>query len=88
MNKGEVQPWMAKYVSTSRHLYRGCWFFEFLTEVFKNIGLDRTSKLSKIASAGYSKSLGPHHPWVLRKIASAAMVAINYREVFVKNYVT
>lgn len=88
MNKDDVQPWMKAYTSTSRHLWRGCWFFNFLTEIFKNMNLDRKSKLSKIASDAYNKSLGPHHPWVLRKVASAAMVAVNYREVFIKNFVS
>ena len=85
MKKEQAQPWMTNYTSTSRHLWRGCWFFNFLTEIFKNLNLDRKSKLSKIASDAYNKSLGPNHPWVLRKVASAAMVAVNYREVFVKN---
>lgn len=88
MAKDEVQPWMAKYISTSRHLYRGCWFFEFLTEIFQNCYIDRKSKLSKLAGDAYNKSLGPHHPWVLRKVAGAAMVAVNYREVFIKNICT
>ena len=86
MDKANHQPWMSTYNSTARNLYRGCWFFDFLHVIFKEFNEDKKSKLCKVAGSAYSKALGPHHPWVLRKIAGAAMHAINYREVFIKNY--
>lgn len=76
---------MPKYISTSRHLFRGSWFFAFLAEIFRGFYEDRASKLSKIAGDAYNKALGPHHPWMLRKVAGVAMNAVNYREVFLKN---
>jgi hypothetical protein len=88
MDKANVKPWMSTYNSTARNLFRGCWFFDFLHETFKGLTADRTTKLSKVATVAYNKALGPHHPWVLRKVAGLAMNAINYREVFVKNYCT
>ena len=39
--------------------------------------------MSKIASNAYSSALGPHHPWILRKVASVAMTAITHRAVFI-----
>lgn len=86
MDKANHKPWMSTYNSTARNLFRGCWFFDFLHEIFKGLTDDKTMKLSKVAGAAYSKALGPHHPWVLRKVAGVAMNAISYREVFVKGY--
>lgn len=90
MDKEKVKewPWLYSYNSTARNLYRGCWFFDFLHEIFKGVTEDRKSKLSKLATDAYYKALGPHHPWVLRKVAGVAMNAINYREVFFKNLTT
>lgn len=81
----QEQPWMKKYTSTARTLVRGCWFFDFLTAIFGGIVNDRKSKLSQIASNAYNTALGPHHPWVLRKVASAAMVAVVSRETLIQN---
>lgn len=86
--KEQVLPWMNNYTSTSRHLYRGSWFFDFLAEIFRGFTEDRKSKLSKIAADAYNKALGPHHPFLLRKVASAAMVAVNSRQDFLKNVTT
>ena len=83
--KEDVKPWMAKYTSTSRTLYRGCWFMDFLAAIFLGVNEDKECKLSKVAGAAYATALGPHHPWMLRKIAGVAMNAINYRAVFIKN---
>jgi len=88
MDKANHKPWMAAYNSTARNLYRGCWFFDFLTEIFRGFNEDKTVKLAKVATEAYNKALAPHHPWVLKKVAGVAMNAINYREVFIKNYCT
>jgi len=85
MDKDTVKPWMAGYTSTSRHLYRGCWFMDFLHAIFAGFYDYRTAKLSKVAGEAYNKALAPHHPWMLKKIAGVAMNAINYRNVFIKN---
>lgn len=88
IDKANQKPWMSTYNSTARNVFRGCWFFDFLHEIFKGFNEQRTVKLSKVATDAYNKALGPHHPWVLRKVAGVAMNAINYREVFIKNYCT
>ena len=85
-SKDEQKEWMKTFTSTARTLYRGCWFFDFLREVFINCESQRDQKLSKVASAAYDKALGPHHPWLLRKVAGAAMIALNSRDTFLANY--
>ena len=47
--KNEIQPWHAKYASSSRHLWRGQWFFEFVGEMMGLIATQRNEKLTKLA---------------------------------------
>ena len=74
--------WMWTYQSTSRTVFRGCWFMDFLFKVFDGIYNDRESKMSKIAQEAYNFGLAPHHSWMLKKVAGAAMGAIKAREKF------
>ena len=85
--KKNAQPWMKDYCSTSRHLWRGVWFFHFLSILFKDVNTNRKESISSIASKAYTKALAPYHPWLLRKIAGAAMLAIRGREGFVNSLV-
>ena len=85
--KKNAQPWMKDYCSTSRHLWRGVWFFHFLSILFKDVNTNRKESISSIASKAYTKALAPYHPCLLRKIAGAAMLAIRGREGFVNSLV-
>jgi hypothetical protein len=76
---------MAKYESTSRHLYRGCWFFDFLHSLFTDFVGDRTVMMSKLAQKAYDVALGPHHPFLLKKAAGVAMKACKKREKFIES---
>ena len=76
---------MNKYCSTSRTIFRGCWFFDFLHSLTKDLVEDKTVKASKIALKAYNVALGPHHPWALKKAAGVAMKAIKAREKFQKS---
>ena len=67
--KEEVQPWMKKYASTSRHLWRGQWFYEFVGQMLQAIVMRRNEKLPKLAGSVYKKYLAPHHNMVLSKVA-------------------
>jgi len=71
---------MAKYQATSRTLYRGCWFFDFLAILMEDFEKDRDLKCSVIALKAYNQALAPYHPWALKKIASIAMKAIRARD--------
>ena len=81
--KDQVQPWMKNYASTSRHLWRGQWFYEFCGQMLQAIVMQRKQKLSKLAKEVYVKYLAPHHNAVLSLVAQAAMIAIRSRENFI-----
>lgn len=81
--KDEVQPWMKKYASMSRHLWRMQWFFEFVGQTLKAIVEQKENKISKIAGHTYATYLAPHHNSVLATIAKAAVVAVNSRSKFI-----
>ena len=83
MDKALVKPWFAKYCSTSRTLYRGCWLFDFLGNLCVGIAQDRESTMSKLGSKAYKEALAPHHPWALRQVAGVAIKAIKRRDKFV-----
>ena len=72
-NKDDIKPWMAKYESTSRTLFRGCWFMDFLHNVFHGFVNERDIKMSKLAQKAYDVALAPHHPYLLKKAAGIAM---------------
>ena len=78
---------MTKYESTSRTLYRGCWFFDFLFKIFEQITQKRDDKMSKIAQAAYTFGLAPHHGFMLKKVAGVAMNAIKRRDKFIAGLV-
>ena len=45
--------WMWTYQATSRTVYRGCWFMDFLQKVFELLTTDREGKLNKLAGDAY-----------------------------------
>lgn len=81
--KDQRQPWMKKYASTSRHLWRGQWFYEFVGQMLQAIVVQRNEKLPKLAKAVYVKYLSPHHNMILSRVAQAAMIAVRSREKFI-----
>ena len=83
MDKADVKPWFTKYCSTSRTMYRGCWFFDFLGVLLSEVASDKDSKMSKIAEKAYKKALAPHHGWMLQKAALIAMKAVKRRDKFI-----
>ena len=58
--------WEVKYTSTARTVLRNMWLLDFVSLLFDSLNKDRTSKLSDVAKDAYSKSLGNHHPWIVR----------------------
>lgn len=81
--KDKQQDWMKNYCSTARTLYRNEWLFSFLSYLIQLILSERDQKLSKIARATYKKTLAPHHPYWLQKVAGAACGVTNSREKFI-----
>jgi len=73
---------MQKYISSSRHIWRCCWFFHFLSILITEIESKRDSSMSSIAKEAYNVALGPNHPWIVRTVANAAMIACKSRENF------
>ena len=81
-NKEDRKPWMTKYESTSRTLFRGCWFFDFLREIFVGITTEPDAMMGTIAKKAYKIGLGPHHGFILRKTAGLAFNAIKRKDKF------
>jgi len=55
--------------------------------MIKLIVTQRGEKLTKLARLAYKKCLEPHHPYVLKKVANAAMIALRSREKFIASVV-
>lgn len=87
-NKDEVKNWMYSYQSTCWIVLRGAWFFDFMAEIIHLLVTDRQMDLQKAASIAYDTKLGPHHPWILRKLIKVALNAVTSRESFIKAYAT
>ena len=85
--KEEVQPWMKKYASTSRHLWRGQWFYEFVGQMLKAIVEQREPKISKLAKETYQKYLAHRHNAFFSRVAQAAVIAVRSREKFIKGLI-
>jgi hypothetical protein len=82
-NKDDILPWMLKYESTSRTLYRGAWFFDFLHIFTSDFASMRTEMMGKLAKKAYDTALAPYHPYLLKKAAGIAMNACKKREKFI-----
>ena len=85
--KDQIKDWMKKYESTSRILYRGCWLFDFVHSVLNGVLTKRSDKMVKIAQDAYKQALAPHHGFVLKKVATAAMNACSKKEKFFKGII-
>ena len=81
--KEEIQPWFAKYASTSRTLWRGAWFFDFLNNMLTMLITDRTILMSNTTQASYAKALAPYHSKTLKMAANLALKATKKREKFI-----
>ena len=75
--------WEAKYTSTARTVLRNMWLLDFVSLLFDNLNKDRTSKLSDVAKDAYSKTLGNHHPWIVRQAAKVAMLGVPSRDALI-----
>lgn len=73
---------MDKYEATSRTLYRGCWFFDFLREIFVGITQRKDEMMGKIGKHAYTIGLAPHHGFMLKKTAGLAFNAIKRKDKF------
>jgi hypothetical protein len=78
---------MAKYESTSRTLFRGCWFFDFLREIFVGLTQRRDEAMGTIGKHAYKVGLGPHHGWLLKKTAGLAFNAIKRKDKFLSGII-
>ena len=78
---------MNKYESTSRTLFRGCWFFDFLREVLVGITQRKDESMGKIAKYAYSVGLAPHHGFMLRNAANLAFNAIKKKDKFISEII-
>ena len=77
--------WEAEYTSSARTLLRTVWLMDFITMMFKLIDENRDKSLSNIGKESYSKTLGIHHPWVVRQAAKVAIYAMPSRETLILN---
>jgi len=59
------------------------WLLDFVGLLFDRLNKNRTGKLSDIAKDSYSKTLGNHHPWVVRQAAKIAMLGVPSREALI-----
>jgi len=81
--KEEILPWFPKYCSTSRTIFRGAWFFNFIGKLMSMFVSDKSMMMSKMALKAYDEALGPHHSRMLKMAAHVAMKAIKKREKFI-----
>ena len=77
--------WQYTYTSTARTVTRNLWLLDFLYVLMSNLADDATATLPSAVKEAYSQGLGPHHPWILRKAAGVAMIAVMSRETFEKD---
>ena len=74
--------WMYNYTSTARTVTRNLWLLDFLYILMGMVADDPKMALPTAVKEAYNKALGPHHPWIIRKAAGAAMIAVMSREKF------
>ena len=79
---GKGSEW-ANYISSSRTLLRNLWFLDFVEGIILNLVEDPKKSLRNCAGEAYDKSLGPHHPWIVRTGAKAGLMTVPNREKFV-----
>lgn len=60
------------YVSGCRTMVRLSWFLNFMMRTLKNINTT-DQPFNKCIKEAYMEILAPHHPWVVRTAASAAL---------------
>ena len=78
----DKKSWQYTYASTGRTVVRNLWLLDFLHILMQRVGNDATVTLPAATREAYDKGLGPHHAWILRKAAGAAMMAVMSREKF------
>lgn len=76
-----------KYSSVSRTIVRISWLFHFIIELTDRLLNEPEKKLSKIAKEAYKVTLGPHHPLLVREVASIAFLACPNRNKFLESFV-
>lgn len=53
--------------------------------LFEGMESKRDCSMSSIAKEAYNTALGPNHPWIVRTVANAAMIACKSRENFMRS---
>lgn len=70
------------FQSTSWVVIKGAWFYEFLTELFRQIADKQRPPMSECAKKAYDFGLKRHHPWILQKTVGLVMGQIVNRDKF------
>ena len=70
--------------SITRTLLRLMWFLDFVAKLLHILGEKQDSAVSSAAREAYSETLATHHPWLVRKAASASMSLCPSRTTFME----
>ena len=74
--------WKYTYASTARTALRDMWLLDYLTLLLKDIRDFPEKSMKEVSKNAYDMALAPHHPWLIRNIASVAVAAVPSKEDF------
>jgi hypothetical protein len=74
------------FAAGTYHLSRLLWFLDFVYELLLHLvdNMQTATPLKDSATLAYERSLAPHHPWILRKTISAALMILPAKEHFLR----
>ena len=76
--------WQYTYASTARTALRDMWLLDYLTLMLKDIRDFPEKTMKEVSKNAYEVALAPHHPWLIRNIASVAVAAVPSKEDFLE----
>lgn len=76
--------WQYTYASTARTALRDMWLLDYVTLMLKDIRDFPDKTMKEVSKNAYEVALAPHHPWLIRNIASVAVAAVPSKEDFLE----
>lgn len=76
--------WQYTYASTARTALRDMWLLDYVTLLLKDIRDFPEKTMREVSKNAYEVALAPHHPWLIRNIASVAVAAVPSKEDFLE----
>ena len=66
LKKDKKGTWMWKYCSTTRTVLRNLWLCDYIESLMQHLYSDEKLTIKKAAKSAYKKTLGNHHPVLLK----------------------